>query len=154
MSSGIKHLVSCHCILPQYRNSKDPVFHKFVVFSIIDESDTVVPKFTSCNNCGATHKVIDICKSEIMMGREDIATQVTKEDLKYSLPVSLYELLDSYNCPVADYEHAEFIINNSMWGSFIVLKREELEDYIQGKLVKFVSHDKFKVESFSEKREV
>ena len=79
---------------------------------------------------------------------------LSKEDLKISMPESLYELLSSYDCADADFEHAEFILNNSEWGSFIVLKREEIEDHIQGKLVKFVSADKFKVESFSEKKEV
>ena len=154
MSSGIKHLISCHCILPQYKDSKDPVFHKFVVFSIIDDSDTVIPKFSACNSCGAVHKIIDICKSEIMLGRDEVGTQISKEDLKYSLPKSLYELLESYDRSVADFEHAEYILNNSLWGSFIILKREELEDYVQGKLVKIIDDDKFKVESFSERKEV
>ena len=146
--------MSCHCILPQYKHSKDPVFHKFVVFSVVDDSDTTVPKFASCNNCGAVHKVIDIGKTEIIVGRDEVVSQVTKEDLKYSLPTSLYELLESYDRPTADFEHAEFIISNNKWGSFVVLKREEIEDFIQGKKVTFVSHDKFKVESFSERKEV
>ena len=62
---GFKHLVQCHCILPQYRKMKDPVFHKFVVFSTIDKKDNVEPKNVQCNNCGVIHKVFDICKSEI-----------------------------------------------------------------------------------------
>ena len=154
MSAGIKHLIACHCFLPQYKNAKEIIFHKFVVFSIVDQSDTVIPKFAACNNCGAVHKIIDICKSEIVVGRDEVITQVSKEDLKYSLPSSLYELLESYDRPTADFEHSEYILNNKEWGSFIVLKREELENYVQGKIVKFLSEDKFKVESFSEKQEV
>ena len=154
MSTGIKHLVSCHCILPQYKNQKNLVFHKFIVFSIIDDSDTVIPKFASCNNCGAVHKIIDICKTEIVVGRDEVTTQVTREDLKHSMPISLYELLDSYDRPISDFEHAVFIIENQEWGSFIVVKREEVEDYVQGKIVRFIREDKFKVESFSEKKEV
>lgn len=154
MPTGTKHLVTCHCVLPQYRNAKDLIFHKFVVFSIIDDSDTVVPKFSACNNCGAVHKIIDICKSEIIVGRDEVPSQVTKEDLRFSLPESLYDLLESYDRPCSDFEHAEFILEQKEWGSFIVLKREDLEDYTQGKRVKFVSKEKFKVESFSEKKEV
>ena len=154
MPKGIKHLVPCHCVLPQYKNQKNLVFHKFTVFSIVDDSDTVIPKFSSCNNCGAVHKVIDICKSEIVIGRDEVTTQVTKEDLRYSIPESLYELLVSYNRPVTDFEHAAFIMEHQQWGSFIVVKREEVEDYVQGKHVKFIREDKFKVESFSEKKEV
>ena len=29
-------------MLPQYKNRPDPVFHKFVVFSIVDDNDEVV----------------------------------------------------------------------------------------------------------------
>ena len=68
---GTKHLIQCHCLLPQYRNKPDPVFHKFPVFSVIDESDTVILKYAECNNCGAAHKVYDICKSEILTGRDE-----------------------------------------------------------------------------------
>ncbi len=41
MPRGQKHLIECHCILPQYRRSSNTVYHKFVVFSVIDDSDTV-----------------------------------------------------------------------------------------------------------------
>ena len=40
--AGIKHLIECHCMLPQYRNKKDRQYHKFVVFSIIDNADCVI----------------------------------------------------------------------------------------------------------------
>ena len=82
---GLKHLIQCHCILPQYKNRKEPVFHKFPVFSIIDNSDTVIVKYAECNNCGAAHKVYDICKSEILTGRDEVRSQLTREDFKFSL---------------------------------------------------------------------
>lgn len=113
-----------------------------------------MPKFAECNNCGAVHKVIDICKSEIVIGRDDVATKVTKEDLKFSIPSDLYHLLETYERPDVDFEHADFIIENKKWGDFIVLKKEEFEDHAQGKLVRFVNKSRFKVESFSEKKEV
>ena len=34
---GVKHLIQCHCVLPQYRNANPPMFHKFVTFSVVDD---------------------------------------------------------------------------------------------------------------------
>ena len=148
----MKHLIQCHCVLPQYKNSMDPVFHQFSVFSIIEnDSDTVVPKFAECNNCGAAHKIIDICKSEILTGKDEVRTQMSIEDIQYSLPSSLFELLISYNRDLPDFEHAQFIIENEQWNRHIVLTREELDDYVQGKLVRFIAADKFRVESYTSK---
>ena len=65
--TGVLHLIECHCCLPQYKNSKKPVYHKFKVFSILDDGDTVISKHSQCNNCGVVHHVIDICKSEIII---------------------------------------------------------------------------------------
>ena len=152
---GFKHLIQCHCILPQYRNSADPVFHQFVVFSIIDlKSDTVIPKFSECNNCGAAHKIVDLCKSEIIVGKDEVSSQLSITDLKYVLPESLYELLGAYEKDLPDYEHAQFILENQMWGDHILLTREEIDDHIQGKLVKFLERDKFRVESYTTRRTI
>jgi len=147
---GIKHLLQCHCILPQYRNSQDPVFHQFTVFSIIDtESDTVIPKFSACNNCGAVHKVFDIQKSEIITGRDEVATSMSIDDFVFSLPGDLFDLLQSYNREIADFEHAQFILENKLWGQHIVLSREELDEFVQGKMIKFMDETHFKVESYT-----
>lgn len=117
---GTKHLIQCHCILPQFRNKKEAVFHKFVAFSIIDdESDTVITHYANCNNCGATHKIYDLCKSEIIHGSEDISSVVTIKDFSLSLPDQLFETLSQYNCDVADYQYAQFIIDNKEWGSHL-----------------------------------
>lgn len=149
MKSGIKHLVQCHCILPQYKHVDEPTFHQFVVFSIIDEeSDTVTPKFASCNNCGAVHKVIDICKSELVTGRDEVVTQMAIEDFRMSLPSDLFELLLAYQKEVADFEHAQFLIENEKWKDHVILTREEIDDMVQGKLVKFLGPEKFRVESY------
>ena len=42
-------------MLPQFRKSSEPVFHKFVCFSVIDEDDDLVQKFCECNNCGVVY---------------------------------------------------------------------------------------------------
>ena len=146
---GIKHLIQCHCILPQYKNKKEVVFHKFMVFSVIDdESDTVVTHSANCNNCGATHKIYDICKSEIVHGSEDISAVVNIQDFALSLPPQLYETLNQYSCELADYQHAQHIIDNKQWGSHIVLKREDVSDTTQGKMLVFVEENKYRIDSY------
>ena len=103
--TGQQHLIQCHCVLPQYRGRKDPVYHKFTVFSIIDESDTVVPKFVQCNNCGVIHKVYDICKSEIITGKDEMRNTAKIDDFKFGIPNDLINLLTTYNCDVNIWEH-------------------------------------------------
>ena len=122
-----------------------------MVFSIIDESDTVITKYASCNNCGATHKVYDVCKSEIMTGKEDIRSILSIEDFKFSLPDSLFDLLGQYQREICDYEFSQFILDNELWDSTIILSREELEDHTQGKSVRFIEKDKFRIESYTQK---
>ena len=146
---GIKHLIQCHCILPQYRKMKDPVFHKFPVFSVIDESDTVILKYAECNNCGAAHKVYDICKSEIMTGRDEVRSQLSIEDFKYSLPNDLYDLLGQYEKEMPDFEMAQFILDHQKWEEKIVLSREEMDDHVQGKVLRFLENGRFRIESYT-----
>ena len=70
MPTGQKHTIQCHCILPQYKGRKDPIFHKVVVFSVIGDDDKVQEKIVNCNNCGVPHRIIDICQSEIIFKDE------------------------------------------------------------------------------------
>ena len=79
MESYVKHLIECHCTLPQYRNRPDIVYHKFPVFSLL-ESDSVVEKLARCNNCDAVHRVFDVCKSEIFIGDLDISAIKTQQE--------------------------------------------------------------------------
>lgn len=130
------------------------MFHKFPVFSIIDDSDTVVIKYAECNNCGAAHKVYDICKSEILTGRDEVRSQLSIEDFKFSLSSDLYELLHHYKKDLPDYEMAQYIIDNKVWDSTIVLSREEMDDQVQGKLLRFISQEKFRIESYTHKDEI
>ena len=81
---GVRHLIECHCILPQFRNRQTPVYHKFIVFSTVDD-DKVNKKLVQCNNCGILHKVVDLCKSEIAHGMEEGASLRTIEDIRLVL---------------------------------------------------------------------
>jgi hypothetical protein len=146
--TGQQHLIQCHCVLPQYRGRKDPVYHKFTVFSIIDESDTVVPKFVQCNNCGVIHKVYDICKSEIITGKDEMRNTAKIDDFKFGIPNDLINLLTTYNCDVNIWEHIYFILVNEAWGSRIVLTRETINDETAGKILTIKTNKQFIVEDY------
>ena len=151
---GVKHIIECHCILPQYRERKDPVYHKFVVFSTIDESDTVVPSHHQCNNCGTVHKIYDVCKSEIVAGKDESASVERIKDVSLSLPASLIELFESYSLDLPDYMMARHIIESKDWGTTIVLSKESEDRTTSGKILRFIEGDRFRVESFSRKEYV
>lgn len=150
---GIKHLVSCHCMLPQYANRKNPLFHKFIVFSEIDDNDAVVPKIVSCNNCGAVHKITEIGKSEISIDR-NINSQMTKEDIASCLPDNLTKILDSYKVDLSTWEEAKFYIDNQKWGSTIVLVKDEEKGIVQGKVLHVLGSTSFRIETFVRNDEV
>ena len=151
MKKPIKHLIECHCVLPQYRNLSDPFYHKFSVFSEYDEeNDEIQEKFANCNNCGVTHKIIDVCKSEIVVGSEDIKT-LSYGDFSKTLPKSLFELLIENNCEICDFEYAQFILDYNLFEddkNFLILSRETVDNSITGKLLRFISNDKFRVEQY------
>jgi hypothetical protein len=148
--NAVKHTVECHCVLPQYRDRKDPVYHKFVVFSELDaQADTVLPSYSQCNNCGTVHKVYDICKSEIIAGKDESATVEKLSDVAMSLPTNLVELFESYSLEVSDYMMARYILDNKVWDATIVLSKEQEDDKTNGKILRFLENGRFRVESFS-----
>ena len=148
---GIKHLVQCHCILPQYRDRPNPVFHQFVVFSIVDDSDTVVPKYVQCNNCAVVHRVIDICRTELVTGRDELSTMVNVDDIAITIPQDIRSVLVSYKADIATWENVQFILRQKQWGSHVVLTHDVLEEDTQGKLLIFNGPGNFNIETFVRK---
>lgn len=125
---------------------KDPVFHKFVVFSTIDNNDNVEPKNVQCNNCGVIHKVFDICKSEILHSKEDLKTLISKKDIQMMLPNKLSEILDSYDVDLPTWEQAHFIIKNKLWNSQILISRDETDYEETGKVLKIINLNDFVID--------
>ena len=146
----IKHLIECHCKLPQYRTRPDAPYHQFVVFSIIDDSGTVVPKHAACNNCGVVHNVFDIAKSEILLGQETGAV-MGEDDIGLMLPDSLRNILISYKCDVATWEHVLFVLQNSKFPENIIINRDIEGDLVSGKMLKMESHGNYQIIPFSRK---
>ena len=92
----------------------------------------------------------ELCKSEILNGKESLNSLETIEDIKLSIPQDLSAVLENYSCDISNWQHAKFIYENGKWGDSIVLVREELDSEIQGKFLTIVSHNRFKIETFLE----
>lgn len=148
MATGLKHLITCRCILPQFKHVSNPPNHQFVVFSAFDDDGTFRTRFAQCNNCGIIHKVIDVCRSEIVP-REVMGALPTIDDIKVSMPSQLANLLESNNVDLATWEMVQFILENKQWGKFIVLQSDEEDGLRQGKYVRIMSETMFKVETFA-----
>jgi len=147
---GIKHLIKCRCILPQFKESDEPVFHQFIVFSILDEEkDKLILKITQCNNCDAIHTVDDICKSTIVNGKESSMAIVTIDDIRQSIPENIANILDMHDSPLYAWEEIKFIFKNKKWNSKVILVSETLNDTKHGKLLNIHSANDVEIENFS-----
>lgn len=95
------------------------------------------------------HRVIDIGKSEIDLGREASAALVSIADIKLSLPTNISSVLETYAVDLPTWEETAWILENQSWGSYIILSSEEKDGLIEGKCLRFVSPTSVKIEPFS-----
>lgn len=146
---GYRHLVKCRCVLPQFKGRPDPPQHHFMVFSTLDDDDQPKVKYAQCNNCGVIHRVTDICRSDILAGREAMGSITTIDDIKSSLPPNLVNILERNAVDISVWEQAQFILENKRWGEFVILAQEEDAGVKQGKYVRLMSETFFKVETFT-----
>lgn len=153
----IRHLIECQCVLKIYENRTKPLFHKFPVFSLI-ENDMIEEKFVECNNCSAIHKITDFCQSEIMWGKDGILGLVNKiEDIKFNLDNSgnekLVELLTANKIEdISVWEFVEYLTDNEEEGQ-IILDKNEIEDRIVSKIL-YINKKGFKIKNESFQRYV
>jgi hypothetical protein len=152
--TGVKHLVQCHCVLPQFRNADPPIFHKFVVFSVVDNEDKVVEKISKCPNCDALHRVNEIGKSEIYHGRDGSSAVMDIEDVKSQLPTGLVAVLDRHKVDDATYEQALFYANTYESELPIVLAKERLENSTSVKALWLRPDRSFRIETIVRQDEV
>lgn len=129
-----RHLLECHCTLKIFENKSKPLYHKFPVFSLIDEENNIESKYVACNNCGAIHEVVDFCKSNIKWGNDALSGLVTsKEDISFNFKENnlenVIEILEKYDCDISIWELAEHCIENKIDYS-IVLEKQEIQDNI------------------------
>ena len=132
----------------------DPVFHKFVVYSTTNESGDVNVSLAKCNNCGVVHKVVDFCKSEVMIGQEDSLAIVTIEDIRSNIPEKIAGILDKHKCDVATWQQVEDVFDDQAWGSMVTISKEKAGDSTQIKYLKINSETRFKVQADLRKDEI
>lgn len=145
-----KHLVECHCVLPQYRGMKDPIFHKIEVFSTFDderEENPIDEKFIVCENCGVVHKIIDLCRSEIQIKHESITSVRSISEVSLSLPDNIVKLLMDNNCHISTWEFAEYVYENRHTGCQVIINRQTIDDKIHIKYIVLQENGKFKVKN-------
>lgn len=144
----IKHLIKCRCVISQFKTQPNPPNHQFVVFSVFDENDVLVQKFVQCNNCGVVHRVIDVCKSEIVE-REFLSSSVSIDEIKMGIPEQLLAVLETNQVDLATYEHVRWILENQKWGEIVILSSEMIDGTKQGKFLRMFGERLFKIESFT-----
>lgn len=154
MRKGFKHTVQCRCVLPQFRKAFSPPLHQFIVFSVLDENDNVMPKIVTCNNCGIVHKIVDITKSVILSGKENVTTTVSISEIGNALPEKLSAVLLANNADLPTYEAVKFAIDNEQWGEMITLTSESIDDEKAGKYIVILSANTFRVDDFLRKETV
>ena len=145
---GIKHLIECHCVLPIYKSRvKNRIYHKFPVYSKIDENDTLIPKMSKCNNCDTLHYVYDICKSDIRGGKDQSLMTLSLEEISLMLPERLTSTLIKLETDMSNWEHILDIIEEKRWGEEVVLRREVINEKQHVKIIKINSESSFKIEN-------
>lgn len=149
MSRGQRHMITCNCILHQFSKMKDAPNHQFPVFSVINDDDTVNVRFAQCNNCGIVHKVTDLCRSEILYGRESFGALVSIDDVKASLPREIREILAANDADLATYEQAQFIFFEKRWGEHVVLSTDKSDNLRTVKYLRILGESLLKVDTIS-----
>ena len=145
---GQRHLIECHCVLSIYKNKEPAIYHKFSVYSMIDKkTNNVIPKYVNCNNCGVTHLVDELCKSKIQIGKEDITSLRSLEEIELSLPEKLTKFLKQYNPTIDILEEIEDIFNNNSFPRGLVIKREVIDEKYNVKILNLISSERFTIAS-------
>jgi hypothetical protein len=153
--TGQNHLIECQCILSQFKDIEPPLFHHFIVFSVL-ENNKVKESYAQCNNCNIIHKIIDICKSEILK-KDEMSTLNTIDELRYGIPDKLAEELNRLDCPIHIWQNVNFIYQNEMWKTGIqnvVVSTESVEDGKIGKYISIRNADKFFFNKFTRKETI
>jgi hypothetical protein len=152
----IKHLIECQCILKLYEKNTVPIYHKFPVFSEVDEAGNVKEKYASCNNCQIIHKVTGPFTSVIQWGKEGIKSYVkTIDDVKFNLdiPQKIIDVLDREKVDISTWEQLEFIVENKLENEIIKIKEEDLGETKSFKFLEY-NNGKFKLKTENMQKDI
>ena len=145
--AGVKHLIQCHCILPQYRNMSNPMFHKFTVYSKYTSIGDIEDKIAKCNNCGIFHKVYEICKSELLQDYDGISFLITVEEIEDLLPDNISRILRKNNCDLATWENVLDVYRSKEWGVPVVIARNTIKNISYVKSLTMLDKDTIDIKS-------
>ena len=148
MLECVKHLVQCNCILKQYENVEPPLFHKFIVFSVINEDGSIKPCYAKCNNCGGLHKVTEVGVSE-KLKKETTALLPDIEEIKSNLPEKLVSLLEKYKLDLPVWQEIKSLLENEKWERPVILSREQEGNDYYGKYLVFYGKTLWKIDGYS-----
>lgn len=142
MKDYLIHQIDCTCIL---QIKGDPKF-RFKVFSVLDD-DKVQQRFACCPNCGVTHKVTEIGKSNILRNKEDLKSIIKIDDIKKSLHQRFIDVLEDNNCDITIWEQVKFIIENEFWGRNVHISYDYVDDMNIIKIMKIVGTTIFTIDN-------
>jgi len=142
MKDYIIHQIDCTCVLQIKNNPK----FRFKVFSVLND-DKVQQKFVTCPNCGVTHKVNEVGKSNILRSKEDLKSILKIDDIKKSLNQKFIDILEENNCDITIWEQTKFIIENEMWGRHVYLMNDFVDDMNIVKIMKIIGTNLFTVDN-------
>lgn len=148
MLESVKHLITCNCILRQYEEFDPPIFHKFVVFSVINSDGSIKPSYARCNNCGAIHKITEVGASQ-RVKKEDSPLVPDVDEIKASLPEKLVGLLVKYDLDTPTWQQIKFNYDNEKWDRPVILYKETQGEDSQGKYLLMAGKTLWAIESFS-----
>lgn len=148
MLECIKHLITCNCILSQYQDIEPPVFHKFIVFSVINEDGSIKPSYAKCNNCGGVHKITEVGVSE-KLKKETVSLLPDVEEIKSTLPEKLVSLLEKYKLPLPTWQEIKFLYENEKWERAVILSREQENNEVSGKYLVLYGKTLWKIDGYS-----
>lgn len=147
----VKHLIECKCIHPRFQSLDEVVPHRFVVFSELNENTgAFIEHYAQCDNCGLIHRVNEVGKSTPMM-KDSLSNIIDTDEIALELPDKIVDLLKKYNCPTHVWQETKFIFEKKLWGSFIVLTREDTGYGGKvGKILHINGESSYKIESFED----
>ena len=151
---GTKHLIQCHCMLPQFKKRDEPLFHKFVVYSKCDNDGEAIEKFSKCNNCGVIHKIIDFCKSELFYGSEDTLSLITVEDLRLTLPENIQIILVYLKCDISTWVQVAHHFVCDIFDTPIVIAKKRIAGSTQMKHLILLESGKIKIDVYLRRDEI
>jgi len=126
----------------------NPPFHKFVVFSELNETGDVEPSFVQCTNCEIIHKVKEVGVSEILK-KEHLSSIMTIPEIKGNLPEQLIQSLLTYELDLHQWQEIKWIMDNEAWGRAVILVKEVTDGTTTGKYIQIIGTTLWKFSNFT-----